>query len=92
MYEGDVLNLAPETFDKTELCFGATVFLTLIVDFTGDFLLEYLGGLRVLEDLILAEGEEFFKAVLRDGKPNDELLPREEGSVQEPSQALFVQC
>ena len=56
MDESDILNLTPETSDKTEFCLCATVFLTLVVDILGNLLLKDLGRLRVLQDLVLAEG------------------------------------
>ena len=82
MYERDILDLTPETFDETELGFRATVFLTLVVDFLGDFLLENLRELCVFEDLVLAEGQKFFETVLSDGKPDDELLPWKERTIE----------
>jgi hypothetical protein len=82
VYEGNILDLTPETLNKTEFCFSATVFLTLIIDFRGDFLFENLRGLRVLENLVLTERKELLETVLRDGKSNDEPLPWEERTIE----------
>lgn len=42
----------------------------------------------LLEDAVLAEGEERLEDVLTDVEADDQLLPREEGAVEEPCKAL----
>lgn len=88
MNEGDVLDLTVETAEEGEFGFGAAVGLALIIDFLGDLLFEDLGGLAVVEDLVLAEREEGFEAELRERKANDKLLPREKRPIEEPREAL----
>lgn len=84
MDECNVLNLTVETFHEPELGFSSTVILTFIVDILRDLLLENLRGLRFLQNLVLAKRQEFLETILGDGETDDELLPREERSVQEP--------
>lgn len=81
MDKSDILDLTPETFDETEPCLCATIVLTLVVDFLRDFLFENLGRLCILQNLILAQREEFFEGILGDGKADNELLPRKEWAV-----------
>lgn len=80
--KGNVLNLGPEAGDDFVLGFGATVGLGLVKGFLGDFLGENGGGLGLLEDAVLADGEEGFEDVLADGEAEDELLPGEEGAIE----------
>jgi hypothetical protein len=42
----------------------------------------------LFQDLVLAKGEEAFKEVLGKGKTNDELLPGEEGPIEDSGKAL----
>lgn len=90
MDKEDILDLTVETVDEFKLGFGATIRLALVVDFLGDFLLENLWGLGLLQDLVLAEREEAFEEVLGDGEADDELLPWEERPVEETGEALWV--
>lgn len=89
MDEEDILDLTVETVDKFELGFGATIRLALVVDFLGDFLLQNLWWLGLLQNLILAQRQETFEEILGDRETDDELLPREERPVKEASEALW---
>lgn len=85
-----ILNLGPETGDDFELSFGAPVGLGLVKGFLGYFLGEDGGGLGLLEDTVLAEGKEGLEDVLADGEAENELLPWEEGAIEESRQALWL--
>lgn len=89
--KGNILNLCPEAVDDFEAGLGAAVGLRLVKGFLGDFLGEDGGRLGLLQDSILAEGEEGFEEILADGEAEDELLPREERAVQEAGEALLGQ-
>ncbi len=52
-------------------------------------MLQHLGGFGAPEDLVLAQREEPFENVLGKGEADDQLLPREEGTVEESSKALW---
>lgn len=75
LYKGDVLNLTPKLADETVLGLCAAVSLTLVEDFLGDLLLENLGGLGLLEDLVLAERQEALEEVVGEGEADNQLLP-----------------
>ena len=99
-----VLDLAVETADEVELRFGASVrllvsacaadgsevfsYLRLVKDFLRDFICKNLGRTRLPKDLVLAQRKEAFEKVLSDRKPDDELLPGKERSVEEMREAL----
>lgn len=87
--EGDVLKLAVETVDNAELGLGAAVGLGLVEDLLGDLLGENGGGTRLLENAILAEGEEGLEEVLADREAHDEALPWEERAIEEAREALL---
>jgi hypothetical protein len=53
---------------------------------------ENRGRPRLAKDAVLAEAKEAFKNVLRDRETNDELLPWEQRAVEEPREALLVNC
>lgn len=78
----DILELPVEGVDDLELGLGPTVCLALVIDFLRHFIFQDLGGLKLLENLVLAEAEETLEEVLGDGEADDELLPWEEGPVK----------
>jgi hypothetical protein len=43
----------------------------------------------VLQNLVLAQREELFEDVLADREADDDILPGEEGTVEEPGDALL---
>lgn len=53
-----------------------------------NFLLEGLRDSFALEDAVLAEEKPVFQGELSEGEANYQLLPWEEGAVEEPRQAL----
>lgn len=64
------------------------VYLRLIVDFLRNLILENLGGLGPLQDLVLPEGQESLQQVLAQREPNQDGLPWEEWAVQKTRQLL----
>lgn len=89
MDKQDILDLTVETVDEFKLGFGTTVCLALVVDFLGDFLLQDLWWLGVLQDLVLAQRQKTFEQVLGNRETDDELLPREERPVEKTGEALW---
>ena len=87
--EGDILDLAPKTVDNLELGLGAAVGLGLVEDLLGDLLGENGGGTGLLEDAVLADGEERLEEVLADREAHDEALPWEERAIEEAREALL---
>lgn len=65
------------------------VYLRLIVDFLRNLILENLGGLGPLQDLVLPEGQESLQQVLAQREPNQDGLPWEEWAVQETRELLY---
>ena len=57
--------------------------LALVKHFLCDFIFQRLGRLLLLQDLILTQRQEAFEEVLPDRESENELLPRETGSVKE---------
>lgn len=51
-------------------------------------MLQNLGDLRLLENLILAITEETFDEIVGERETNDQLLPWEERPVEEPRETL----
>ena len=90
MEESDVLDLRVQVADELELGLGTSVCLALVEDILGNLELEDLGGLRLLENTVLTQAQETLKEELGDGEANDQSLPREEGSVEELCEALFM--
>lgn len=88
MDKGDVRDLTPDTVDELELGFGASVCLTLVVCLLRNLLFQNLWRLCLLQNLVLTEREEALEEILRNRKADDQLLPGEEGPVQESGQAL----
>ena len=88
--ESDVTDLRPEAIEQLVLGLGATVGLRLVEDILRNFLGENLGRGLGLKNAILTEGEEGLEEVLADVEADDELLPREQRAVEEPSEALRV--
>ena len=88
--ECNILDLAVETRHEAELGLCASIRLALVEDLLGDLVLEGLGGSRLLEDLVLAEGEEAFEDVLADREAEDELLPWEAWWVKEYCKSLWI--
>lgn len=94
--KGDILDLAPQAVEDLKLGLGAAVGLGLVKDLLGDLLGEHGGGTGLLQDAVLAGREEGFEEVLADGEADDELLPGEEGTVEEARETLgrvsFASC
>lgn len=65
------------------------MYLALVEDFLRNLILEDLWRTGLLEDLVLAQREETFEDVLCDGEAYNELLPWEEGPVEEARETLF---
>lgn len=86
--KGDILDLAPQAVEDLKLGLGTTVGLGLVKDLLGDLLGEHGGGAGLLQDAVLAGREEGFEEVLADGEADDELLPGEEGTVEEARETL----
>lgn len=88
MNERDVLDLTVQTVDELELGLRSAISLALVEDFLRDLLFKNLGRLGLFQHLVLSEGQKALKDILRDRKANDELLPREERTVEESRKAL----
>ena len=65
------------------------IYLTLIVHLLRHLILQYLGRLRVLQDLVLPERQESFQNVLAQRESNQDGLPWEEWAVQETRELLY---
>jgi hypothetical protein len=80
--------LTVEICDEAKLGFGATVCLRLVEDFLRNLARENLGRAGVLQDLVLAEREKRFEDILGEREAKDELLPWEEGPIEDARKAL----
>ncbi len=79
--------------EELELGLGATIGLALVEDFLRHLLLQDLWRLRLEEILVLAHTQDALEEELGHGEADDQLLPREQRSVQEPCEALFaIEC
>ena len=65
-------------------------YLTLVEDLLGHLMLQHLGDLRLLEDLILTITEDTFDEIVGERETDDQLLPGEERPVEEPRETLSV--
>lgn len=86
--EQEVLNLRDEAADDAELGLGATVGLGLVEGFLVDLFGQNGGGLGSLKNTVLAKSQERFENILADGEAQDELLPREQWTIEVASEAL----
>ena len=101
--------MAVETAEETVLCFRSSIrlprislvtirrkkskYLGLVEDFLRDFILEHLWRTGLLQNLILPHRKKALEDILSNREANNELLPREQGSVEETGEALgCVSC
>lgn len=63
-------------------------YLTLVKDLLEHLMLQHLGDLGLLEDLILTITEETFDEVVGERETDDQLLPGKERPVEEPRETL----
>ncbi len=88
--EGQVLDLAPEAVDELELGLGPAIGLALVEHLVRPPRARAPWAPPSSEDLVLAQREEAFEDVLRDGEADYQLLPGEERAVEEPGEELAV--
>lgn len=69
---------------------GSSTNLGFVEDLLRDLICENLWWLGLLQNLVLAEREKAFEDILGEGEADDELLPREQGPVQDACKTLQI--